>query len=63
MLTDEAPHQVLADGTRDLNTTRAMDLVPVTAHQATNVVGISPELDGEFIISRIASHKDKTSDG
>ena len=54
---------MMADGVADPNSTRAMGLVPVTAHQATSVVGHSPEIDGEFRVTRIGNRLDKTSDG
>ena len=62
-LSDWVSMNIGADGTSTLNTTRAMGLVPVNAPQATSVVGHTPEFDSEFVISRIASHKDKTSGG
>jgi hypothetical protein len=67
ILPEGVTRQVLADGVADPYTTRAMGLVPVTAHQATSVVGHVPELDSEFVISRILSsrpnHDGKTSGG
>jgi hypothetical protein len=53
----------MTDGITTPNTTRAMGLVPVTAHQATSVVGHSPEIDGEYVVTRLNSimHKDATA--
>jgi hypothetical protein len=43
----------LADGTQNLNTTRAMGFGSVNAPQATSVVGHSPEIDSEFIVTHL----------
>ena len=62
-LPDGLTVNILADGVTDPNITRAMGLVPVNAPQATSVVGHSPEIDGEFRVTRIGNRLDKTSDG
>ena len=39
-----------------------MGLVPVSAHQVTSVVGLRPEIDDEFKVTRLSNHQGKTSD-
>jgi hypothetical protein len=52
----------LADGGNTSNTTRAMGLVPVSAHQVTSVVGLGPEIDDEFVLTRTYNRQGKSSE-
>ena len=52
----------MADGVQNSNTTRAMGLPLVNAHQVTSVEGLEPDHDSEFVISRLNNLNGKTSD-
>ena len=52
---------ILADGTHSFNTMRAMGSGPVNALQATNVVGLGPQIEDEFRVTRLPNRLDKTS--
>ena len=46
-------YNLLADGVPDPNTTRGMGLVPVNPLTATSVVGHSPDIDDEFVVTHL----------
>ena len=46
----------LAPNILDDDTTRAMGLVPVNAPTVTSVVGLEPDHNSEFVVSRITNH-------
>ena len=52
---------IVAEGARHLSITRAMGSGSVNAHQATSVVGLEPEIDDEYRVTRLPNRLDKTS--
>ena len=56
-LPDGGSVNIQADGVDSSNITRAMGLVPVNARTVTSVMGLGPNIDDEFAISRLEANR------